>query len=575
MAESKSDNAQEKSSGVSRRQFVAGTVGGVVVGVVVGAAAGSLGFPKTVTSTTTATSTSTQTSTSTATLTSTSTATLVSTVTSTLVAGLPTSWDQTTDVVVIGSGGAGLAAALGALESGAKVTILEKASTLGGTTGGSGGGMWIPNNYLAVQQGLTDTNATLMTYLTAVGAGEQNNDLITTYLTEAPVWLEHLNTITKGSLGFYLSPLYNDYYNIGTTRSFGHLVELPSYGYGMVTAIEAIIKGDGANIMVSTPATGLYMDATGTVVGVQAKSGSSTINIKANKGVVLAAGGYDFNAAMMASYPRGPIGGSVAVSTNTGDCILMAMGIGAAVANMNNNWGVPVYPTSNGPIADWDLWRSKPGAIIVNSAGNRFVNESSAYPVANRAFLSWDSATYGYPNMPAYTIMDSTAFTKYGLAGATTALSTLPSYIYTSSTLAGLAAALNINAAGLAATVATFNTNAANGVDPLFNRGVFSFDTVTGGDSTRTDLKNDCLAPLVTAPFYGAEITSGTCGTCGGPVINSSGQVLDQAGNPIPGLYGAGNDIAAPWGAAYPGGGSTVGAATTFGWIAGKSVGSL
>lgn len=567
MASEPRDEEQSKnSSGISRRQFVAGAVGGVVVGAVIGAAAGSIGFPRTVTST--------QVSTQMTTETQTSTATLISTTTSTVVAGLPASWDQTTDVVVIGSGGAGLAAALGALESGANVIVLEKGKTVGGTTAMSGGGMWIPNNYLAVQQGITDTTQDLMTYLTAVGGGQQDDGLISTYLAQAPTWLEHLNSITNGSLNFYLSSEYNDYYNLGTTRSFGHLVETPAYGAGLVAAIEALVKNQGGTLMLSTPATGIYKDATGTIVGVQASSSGSTINIGANRGVVLAAGGYDFNADMMANYPRGPIGGSVAVSTNTGDCILMGMGAGAAVRNMNNNWGVPVYPTANGPIADWDLWRSKPGAIIVNSAGNRFCNESSAYPVTNRAFLWWDTAIYGYPNIPAYTIMDATAFGKYGLAGATTVLTTLPSYIYTAETLEDLATALNINASGLQATVTAFNTNAANGIDPEFNRGVFSFDTITGGDPSRTDLKNDCLAPLETPPFYGASITAGTCGTCGGPRINSNGQVLDQSGSPIPGLYGAGNDIAAPWGAAYPGGGSTVGAATTFGWIAGKSVGS-
>ena len=278
--------------------------------------------------------------------------------------------------------------------------------------------MWIPNNSLAVAQGLTDTTEDLMTYLTAVGAGQQDNDLISTYLTQAPVWLDHLNQITKGSLKLYLSPQFNDYYNIGTTRSFGHLVETTSFGAGLVAAMKSIVASDGATIMVSTPATGLYKDITGRVVGVSATSGSSTINISAAKGVILAAGGYDHNADMMANYPRGPLGGSVAAITNTGDGILMGMAAGAGIRNMNNNWGVPMYITASGPIADWAEWRSKPGAIIVNSAGNRFVNESSAYPVANRAFLAWDSKTYGYPNIPAYTIMDSVAFGKYGLAGA-------------------------------------------------------------------------------------------------------------------------------------------------------------
>lgn len=525
---------------VSRRTFL-GTIGATaVVGVAAGAGAGYLLAPRTAES---------------------------------LILKIPSSWDHQTDVVVVGSGGAGLAAAIGALESGAQVIVLEKAATVGGTTAISGGGMWIPNNSLAVAQGLTDTTADLMTYLQAVGAGEEDTGLLTTYLSQAPVWLDHLNQITNGTLKLYLSPEFNDYYNIGTTRSFGHLVETPGYGAGLIAAMKSVVDSKGGTIMLSTAATGLYKDSTGTIVGVQATSSGSTINISAAKGVILAAGGFDFDPNMMASYTRGPISGSGAVSTNTGDGVKMAMAVGADMRNMNNNWGVPGYTTPNGFVLDWAEYRTKPGAIIVNSAGNRFVNESSAYPVANRAFLSWDTKIYGYPNIPAYTIMDSTAFNYYGLAGVP-AKGPAPSWITTASTLQELATALSIDPNGLQATVTAFNANAVNGVDPDFNRGVFSFDTVTGGDPTRKDLKNDCLAPLVTPPFYGLAIFPGTCGTCGGPRINSNGQVLDQSGNPIPGLYGAGNDIAAPSGAAYPGGGSTVGQGTTFGWIAGKSAGS-
>lgn len=552
-------------NGISRRKFVIGTAAGVVAAAAVGTVGTYLLKPTPSAVTTTETTTKTQTNTETQTKTATSTTTAQN---------LPSKWDYQTDVVVVGSGGAGLAAALGALESGAKVIILEKASAVGGTTAMSGGGMWIPNNSLAVAQGLTDTTANLTAYLDAVGGGQQDDALITTYLSQAPVWLDHLDQVTNGSLKLYLSPQYNDYYNVGVTRSFGHLVETTLYGAGLVKALQNVVDGKGATTMLSTPATGLYVDNTGRIVGVEATSNSNTINISAAKGVILAAGGYDHNVEMMANYPRGPILGSSAAIGNTGDGILMAMAAGAEIGNMNNNWGVPTYVTSNGIIQDWAQWRTKPGAIIVNSAGKRFVNESSAYPVANRAFLSWDTKIYGYPNIPAYTIMDSTAFTKYGLAGASSVMSTLPSYVYKADKLTDLAALLNIDPTNLQDTITAFNANAVNGVDPDFNRGVFSFDTITGGDPTRSDLKNDCLAPLETPPYYGAQISPGTCGTCGGPKINTNGQILDKNGNPIPGLYGAGNDIAAPWGAAYPGGGSTVGAGTTFGWIAGKSAGS-
>ena len=251
----------------------------------------------------------------------------------------------------------------------------------------------------------------------------------------------------------------------------------------------------------------------------------------------------------------------------------MAMFAGADIGNMNNAWGCPHYNTPSGGIPDWSLIRGKPGAIVVNSAGQRFANESSAYPVFNRTFYEWSNAIYGYPNLPGYTIIDNTFNTKYGFV-TYVPNSTPPSYVSTANTLADLATALGIDPDGLQATVTQFNQYAANGVDPDFHRGEFSFDLNTAGDPTRTDLANICLGPIQTPPFYGLEIDPGTIGTSGGPRINSNAQVLDQEGNTIAGLYAAGNDSASPFGAAYPGGGGTVGPATFFGWIAGKSAGS-
>ena len=151
------------------------------------------------------------------------------------------------------------------------------------------------------------------------------------------------------------------------------------------------------------------MDATGRILGLKATSSGSTTgqNIAAKKGVILAAGGYDQNTEMMENYPRGPVHFTSAALGNTGDGILMAMAAGADIRNMNNAWGCPHYNTPNGGVADWGLIRGKPGVIIVNSAGERFTNESSAYPVINRTFYEWSNATYGYPNMPAYTNLGS------------------------------------------------------------------------------------------------------------------------------------------------------------------------
>lgn len=539
---------ENKAKGISRRQFLLGTATGLVVGAAAGVAGGYLITPKTPQN---------------------------------LVLNIPSSWDYQADVVAIGSGGAGLAAAIGALESGASVIVLEKASTVGGTTALSGGGMWVPNSSLAQAAGSPDTisSANLQEYLSNIIGSEGDQDLINTYLQQAPGWVDHL--INTYGMKFVIATTFVAYYNVPGAQGTGLQVSptgggpgISGAGKGIIQTLQAAVTSKGGTIMTSTPATALYQDATGTIVGVKATSSSSTINIKALKGVILAAGGYDNNAEMMEAYQRGPVHFTSAVAGNVGDGIQMAMAAGADIRNMNNAWGCPHYNTPTGGVPDWCLIRGKPGAIVVNSSGNRFANESSAYAVFNRAFYEWDTAIYGYPNIPAYTIVDSACATKYGFITYVPG-SPMPKYVASGNSIADLASALNIDQTGLQDTITTFNGYAQNGVDPDFDRGVFSFDLNTAGDPSRTDLKNICLAPLTTPPFYGLEIDPGTIGTNGGPRINSNGQVLDKLGNPIPGLFGAGNDIASPFGEAYPGGGSTVGPATVFGWIAGKYAASL
>jgi len=558
---------------MSRRKFVAGVGGGLVVGAVAGAAIGAYGFPKTNTVTTTSTATTTLPAV-------TSTVTSTQTIASNLVLSIPSTWDHTADVVVVGAGGAGLSAAIGALESGASVIVLEKAAAVGGTTGVSGGGMWVPNSSLAVAAGspATISSSNLQEYLNAIGESELDQTLMTTYLQGSPGWVDHL--IQVYGMKFVLATTFVCYYNVPGAQGTGLQVSptgggpgISAAGAGIIQTLNAAVTSKGGTIMTSTPATALYMDATGRILGLKATSAGTTINIGAKKGVILAAGGYDQNAEMMSNYQRGPVHFTSAAVGNTGDGILMAMAAGADIRNMNNAWGCPHYNTPSGGVADWGLIRGKPGVIIVNSAGERFANESSAYPVINRTFYEWSNATYGYPNMPAYAILDQACVNKYGFVTYIPG-SKQPSYVSSANTLQALAAALNINPSGLQATVTQFNQYAANGVDPDFNRGVFSFDLNTTGDPTRTDLKNICLGPIQTSPYYGLEIDPGTIGTSGGPRINSNAQVLDKLGNAIPGLYAAGNDSASPFGAAYPGGGATVGPATFFGWIAGKSSGT-
>ncbi len=537
MAEEKTAQARTN-QGISRRKFIAAASAGVVVGVAAGVAGGYFSAPRTPQN---------------------------------LVVPIPSTWDQQTDVAIVGGGGAGLAAAVGALEAGASVVVLEKGASTGGETALSGGWWWVPNSSLAKAAGITKSSDSIMSYLSTSGGGQQDADLITTYLQQAPAVLDHFSAITN--VAFHLYQRTNDSYNLPMATPVGDSCAPDGAGAALTNALKSIIDGKGGKTMVNTAVTSLYKDATGRIQGVKAVSGSSTVNISTSRGVILAAGGFDHNDDMVAAFMRGPIDYSAAPETVTGDGVLMAMAAGAQMRNMNNCWGTPFYLSPGRAVGDYGFTRGKPGAIVVNRFGKRFADESSQYAVFNRAFHMWDTGLQDYINIPAYTIIDSDYFARYGFADVSSGGNT-PSYVTSANTLGDLASALNISPSGLQATVAQFNTYATNGVDPDFGRGEPILDKTTNGDPTRSDLKNICLAPLLKPPFYGQRIHPGMLGTCGGPRINSNGQVLDQGGNPIPGLYGAGNDVAALWGAGYPGGGGTIGPAMVFGYLAGKYAGS-
>jgi len=139
-------------------------------------------------------------------------------------------------------------------------------------------------------------------------------------------------------------------------------------------------------------------------------------------------------------------------------------------------------------------------------------------------------------------------------------------------TVAELAAQMDVDVPTLTGTFARFNEYAAKGEDPDFGRGVNAYDRYYG-DPRNTP--NACLAPLEKPPFYAIRIFPGDIGTKGGVVTDEHGRALDRSGNPIVGLYAAGNSSASVMGRAYPGGGATLGSAMTFGYLAGRHVAQM
>jgi succinate dehydrogenase/fumarate reductase flavoprotein subunit len=535
---------------------------------------------------------------------------------------------RTADVVVLGSGAAGLSAALAASAHGARTVLLEKGPLVGGTAALSAGVVWIPRNHLAAEAGIDDPPGDAERYIASLDNGRQNPDLVAAFADAAPQVLRWLEEQTP--LRFRLIP-YPDYHsdNPGALPKGGRSLtqELVAFdtlgewadrvilspgqrsrlrvspadtvyggsasgtsqdvldererrdqrgwGQALVGGLLSGVLANEVTILTGARAVGLLGDADG-VTGVVADHDGRELVVQATGGVVIATGGFDWAPKLVATYLRGPLQNSVAVKQNTGDGLRLAMSVGAELGTMQEAYWTPlikragderlgdgVFPRSATIVAE----RSRPGSIIVNAAGRRFGNEATNYNAIVGAFHTLDPASLHYPNIPAYLIFDH-AFRERGPVADSLPGSDVPDWMWSADSIADLAATIGVDAAGLAATIERFNAHAAAGHDPDFHRGETSFERASG-DLTASDARAN-LAPLLQPPFYAVEIEVGAFGTRGGPATDGAGRVLRPDGRVIPGLYAAGNAAASVMGMAYPGGGSTLGPALTFGHLAGR-----
>lgn len=486
-------------------------------------------------------------------------------------------WDKEVDVVVVGSGTVAIAA-LAAKDAGAEsVLILEKSPAFGGTSALSGGGFWIPLNYNMAAQGLEDNREDAVKYLKTVTAGQSSDDLIENYVDNANKMAEWLRDKFQYEWILGANKNYADYYEVDGFRDYGRTMYMAAggkqlYGAGTWQTIRKTVDGLGIEVMTETAGKKLITNAAGEVVGIIAEGLDGELKIKAKKGVILGTGGFDFNKEMTTAFLRGPIIASNAVSTNTGDGQRMGMELGADLRNMNSCWGVPFYPVNPEKLqgeADWQIYRGKPGSIVVNKYGERIGNEAAAYHVFNRAFWVYDTGKFEWRNANSYWVCDSNFFERYFMPGSNYQMGVVPEWMTQADTLEELCEKLGIDVNGFNSTIEEFNANAAEGKDPVWHRGEYQFDLNTAGDATRTELKNPCLAPLEKGPFFGSVYGPGSCGTNGGLRINTNAQVLNISGQPIPRLYAVGNTSGSVFGDAYPGGGSCLGSGGVMGMLAG------
>lgn len=497
-------------------------------------------------------------------------------------------WDVECDFVVVGAG-TGLAGALAAAVDGCKVIVLESQGFTGGTMASSGGVAYVPCNSCEEAEGIEDTYEDARKYLVACAEGQASDEIIDAYLSRASEmadFVQEHSPLTWMISDFRRCYEYHPEWDgaLFRGRSLYPYDDAAPARRGALLAqhLTEGVEEAGGEIMLNTKATRLITrtDEEGVleVIGVLADGPDGTIRIKAAKGVLLSAGGYDYDDEMRRSFLRIPTLYSNACKGCDGSGIKMAMSVGAALTNMNECWGYPAYkvPGENGYFQGFD--HQEPGKIVVNRYGERFMNEGADYDSAWRgfsAFNTWnDQDDFGWRNLPAFTIMDDAARRRYGMAYQYG--DDVPEWAVSGDTLAELAEKLGIDPDGLEATVAKFNEYAEAGYDPDFHRGESLYDRLWDQNGEGIPGPEASLGALTTPPFWGAEVCAGMLGTCGGAKVNENAQVIDAFGEVIPRLYASGNNsgVGSP-GAGYTGGGATIGPALTFAYIAGRHAAAL
>jgi 3-oxosteroid 1-dehydrogenase len=363
---------------------------------------------------------------------------------------------------------------------------------------------------------------------------------------------------------------------VGVRTAFSRLrnQRLATNGGALVAQLLELLQRREVAIWTETPLLDL-IEQDGRVVGASVRRNGRSLRVRARRGVLLATGGFAYNAEMRKKYGPQPNDGewTTCNTGDTGEGLECAMSLGAATAMLDAAWWIP---TLLGPdnTRHQSNTRMVPGSIIVDSLGHRYMNESEDYVRCGYAMYKRHEETGAA--IPSWTIFDSWHRSRY-LFGKTPPGKKAPQdwldsgHLKTSETLEGLAIECGIEPATLRATIERFNKFTDTGVDEDFHRGDTPHERYYGDPSLKA---NSCLGPIAKGPFYASKTYPGDVGTSGGVVCNEYAQVLNEQGDPIPGLYAAGNVTASVMGRVYPGAGASIGASAVFAFIAGNHAAS-
>jgi 3-oxosteroid 1-dehydrogenase len=552
-----------------------------------------------------------------------------------------TDWDKAVDLLIVGSGGGGVVAALATLDAGLEPLVVEKQSVVGGSTGMSGGMVWLPNNPLMRADGIADSYEDGMAYFADVigdiGAASSparramfltaGSEMIAfllrkgVRLVRCPGWSDYYPNHKGGNAAgravegvpFDAAALgeWSDRIQPSMAKSYGRGFvvktnelrsvqyynrapralavalrvllrtrlarlrrrELLTNGASLIGQILKILIDDGCGeppVWTNAAVEDLIVD-NGRVVGARITRDGSSLNVKAHKGVLLAAGGFGHNADMRRRYSGdqpNEARWSIANAGDTGEVLQTAMRLGAKTDLLDEAWWLPSVFIADGGSAAASLGsgRQRPGAIYVDGTGQRFCNESNSYVEVGKAM-------YANKAVPCWMVFDEGYVGRYVSGANPLKKRRLPEEliergaVVRGDTIGELARQIDVPADKLEHTIQRFNEFALKGLDPDFGRGQSAYNICLGDPGYRP---NAALGPLERAPYYATKVYPADVGTCGGVITNEHAQVLDEQDQVIDGLYATGNITATVMGRTYLGAGGSIAYTMVFGYVAAR-----